>query len=381
MNRLEYALASRVLRVVGWLCSFLPIVEDRVVLASPRTSRLEGNLLTIDAAIRARHPHLRPVVLLETYGHGLRAKLGYLLRTMRGMYYVRTSRLVVVDNAFLPVHVAPHRSGTTVVQVWHAVSAVKRFGLDTTVPPVEPERTFLHRYYDFVVVSSEAVRDTYAIALRTPVERVVALGTPRTDAFFDPSTLEAARVRVLGAHPALAGRRVVLHAPTLRGRGSRKASAAALDPLRLRARLPADVALVLKVHPNVDPASVPAEGYDVVVDPTDEINDLLALTDVLVTDYSSAIFEFALLRRPIVLLVGDLDEYARDPGVCLDFATEMIGTQVADADGVARAILDDDFDLSGYDEFISHHLGACDGHASERFVARFIDGIVDGSAR
>ena len=128
---------------------------------------------------------------------------------------------------------------------------------------------------------------------------------------------------------------------------------------------------MLKVHPNVDPASVPTAGYDVVVDPTDEINEWLALTDVLVTDYSSAIFEFALLRRPVVLLTGDLAEYSRDPGVCLDFATEMIGTQVMDTDGVAAAILEDRFDLSGYDAFIARHLGACDGHASDRFVERF----------
>jgi len=371
MSRLEYLLAAGLLRLVGWLCNFLPIVGDRVVLASPRTARLEGNLLAIHDALRRRHPSLRPVVLVDTYGYGLRAKAAYLLRTVRGMYYLRTSWLVIVDNAYLPVHVAPHRQGTTVVQVWHAVSAVKRFGLDTLAPPDEPERTFLHRYYDDVIVSSEGVRATYAAALRTPLERVLALGTPRTDAFFDPAALEATRRRLLEAHPTLAGRRVVLYAPTLRGRGSQKASAASLDPARLRARLPDDHAIVLKVHPNVDPASVPTAGYDVVVDPTDEINEWLALTDVLVTDYSSAIFEFALLRRPVVLLTGDIAEYSRDPGVCLDFATEMIGTQVTDTDGVAAAILEDRFDLSGYDAFIARHLGACDGHASDRFVERF----------
>ncbi|HEY8199397.1 MAG TPA: CDP-glycerol glycerophosphotransferase family protein [Candidatus Limnocylindrales bacterium] len=371
MSRLEYALASRVLRLFGWFFARLPMVPGRVVLASPRISRLEGNLAFIHAELRARDPALRPVVLLDTYGYGLRAKASYLLRTIRGMYYLRTSPLIVVDNAYLPLHVAPHDRATRVVQVWHAVSAVKRFGLDTVEPPAEPESTFLHRYYDDVVVSSDRVRAIYAAALRTPIDRVLALGTPRTDFFFDPAAMAAARRRLLGAHPALADRRVVLYAPTLRGRGSQKASAAALDPARLRVLLPPDHALVLKVHPNVDPASVPTEGYDVVFDPRDEINELLALTDILITDYSSAIFEFALLRRPIVLLTGDLAEYARDPGVCLDFATEMIGTQVVDTDAAAAAILEGRFDLSGYDTFIERHLGACDGHASKRFVDWF----------
>ncbi|MET1231306.1 MAG: CDP-glycerol glycerophosphotransferase family protein [Candidatus Limnocylindrales bacterium] len=371
MTRLEYALASGLLRLFGWLFSFLPIVADRVVLASPRTPRLEGNLAFIHRAIRERHPRLQPVVLLETYDHGLLAKVAYLMRTIRGMYYLRTSSLVVVDNAYLPVHVARHRPETTVVQVWHAVSAVKRFGVDTARPPLEPERTFLHRYYDYVITSSEGVRDTYSAALRTPVERVLALGIPRTDFFFDPKAIEAARRRLLEVHPSLVGRKVILHAPTLRGRGSQKASAAALDAVRLRAGLPAEYALVLKVHPNVDVASVPSAGYDVVFDPRDEINELLASTDFLITDYSSAIFEFALLRRPIVLLTGDLAEYARDPGVYLDFSSAMIGTQVTDTDGVVDAILQDRFDLSTYDAFIARHVGACDGRASARFVERF----------
>src|SRR4051812_4900822 len=158
MSRVEFLISSAVLRVLGWLFARLPLVPDRIVLASPRTSRLEGNLRYINDALLARHPRLRPIVLVETYGYGLRAKAAYFLRMIRGMYYLRTARLFVVDNAYLPIHVAPHRPGTRVVQVWHAASAIKRFGVDTARPPAEPERTFLHRYYDDVVVSSESVR-------------------------------------------------------------------------------------------------------------------------------------------------------------------------------------------------------------------------------
>ena len=145
--------------------------------------------------------------------------------------------------------------------------------------------------------------------------------------------------RVLAAHPELAGRRVVLYAPTFRGRGIGKRAATGLDAAALRAALPAGDALVLKTHPNLDPAATPTAGYDVVADPTAEINDLLALTDILITDYSSSVIEFALLRRPIVLLVGDLAEYEVDPGLYLDYRTDMIGTQVTDTAGVIDAIV------------------------------------------
>lgn len=372
MSRLEYRLSSLFLRVIGALFSLLPIDRRRVVFASPRMARLDGNLAYAYRAMRDRYPDLRYVQLLEPYSYGLRGKLAYLLRVARGMYHLRTARLFLVDNAYLPVHVAPHRAGTTVVQVWHAVGALKRFGVDTASPIAEPERTFLHRYYDYVVVAGESARVPYAAALRTPVERVLALGAPRTDFFHDQPAITAARARVLAAHPELVGRKVVLYAPTFRGRGRHKYGAPDVNADRLRAALPADYALVLKTHPNLDPTRTNQRGYDVVVDPTFEINELFTVTDILITDYSSSIYEYALLRRPLILLVADLAEYELDPGLYIDYRTEMIGTQVTNTDEVIDTILAGRFDLSGYDEFVRRHLGACDGGASARLVSRFL---------
>jgi CDP-ribitol ribitolphosphotransferase len=368
---LEYLLASTLLRVLGFFFRLLPLRPDRVVFATARLPYLEGNLAFIHAALKKMRPDVRPVLLLEPYDYGLRAKVGYMLRLVRSMYHVSTAQLVVLDNAFLPVHVAPHRRGTTIVQVWHAVGALKRFGFDA--PLVEPERTFLHRYYDGVIVSAEAVRKPWATAFRTPIEHVVALGTPRTDFFFDAAQVAEAKADVLDRFPQLRARRVILYAPTFRGRGREKQAAeSGLDAPALRRALPPEYALVLKTHPNLPPTATDRAGYDVIVDPAFEINRLLAATDVLVTDYSSSIFEWALLRRPLVLLVADLDEYARDPGMYLDYSTDMIGRRVSSTHAVADAILKQDFDPGEHDAFIERYLGACDGHSSERFVERFV---------
>ncbi len=343
------------------------------MLATARVASLEGNLAHLHAAMRARHPDREYVLLLEPYSYGLLGKVAYLGRLIRGMYHLRTAGLFIVDNAYLPIHVAPHRRGTTVVQVWHAVGALKRFGADTLAPLAEPERTFLHRHYDYVVTTAESARAPYAAALRTPIEQVLALGAPRTDFFFDEPAMAAARARLLAEHPALAGRRIVLYAPTFRGRGPRKRAPGGLDAPRLRAALAEDHALVLKTHPNLPPAATPKGGYDVVADPASEMNDWLALADVLITDYSSSIFEYALLRRPLILLVPDLEAYERDPGLYLDYRTEMVGTQVTDTDGVIEAMVSGRFDTSGHDDFIARHVGA-DGSASRRFVERFLEG-------
>ena len=79
------------------------------------------------------------VLLLEPYGYGLLGQARVPGRLIRGMYHLRTAGLFIVDNAYLPIHVAPHRPGTTVVQVWHAVGALKRFG--RTRWPRSPSRS------------------------------------------------------------------------------------------------------------------------------------------------------------------------------------------------------------------------------------------------
>ena len=124
MSRLEYRLASTLLRLARLFFSPLRVRRNRVVLATARVPVLDGNLLHLDGAIRRRRPDLEVVLLLEPYGYGLAAKLAYLVRLLRGMYYLQTARLFVVDNAYLPIHLAPHKPATTVVQVWHAAGAV-----------------------------------------------------------------------------------------------------------------------------------------------------------------------------------------------------------------------------------------------------------------
>ena len=375
MTRLEYLVVAPILRLLRFLFGLLPVRPDRVTLATARLPRLDGNLLFIHRAITRLRPGTDVRLVLEPYSYGFLGKVRYALRLVRGMYLLTTSRLVVVDNAWLPIHVAPHRAATEVVQVWHAEGALKRFGVDVVTPLAEPEHTFLHRHYDWVVTSGDASRTAWSKAFRTPVERVLPLGTPRTDLFFDAQAMAAANARLVAAYPALAGRRVILYAPTFRGRGRGKRPGAGLDTVQLRAALPPSDALVLKGHPNVDPRLASAAGFDVVVDPGEELNVLLLAADILITDYSSAIFDAALLRLPMVLLVGDLAEYERDPGLYLDYASDMIGTQVRDTAGVIDAITGGRFDLEPYAAFVERHLGPSDGRASDRFVERFVPPI------
>ncbi len=374
MSLLEYYLSAAWLRAFYLVCALLPVRADKVVFASARAEKLEGNLSYIHDALLGEHPDTRVVLLLDRYSYDFTGKVIYFLKLVRACYHLATAHFVFVDNAYLPIHVGPHRKGTKVIQVWHAGGALKRFGVDTCPPNREVENRFIHKYYDYVIVGSDEAVASYASALRTPAKHVLPLGIARTDFFYDEQKMADARAQVYAAHPELEGRKVVLYAPTFRGYSDEKQPKQGLDATLLHERLGDSYAIVHKLHPVFSTDLVDGSGFDVVVGTEFDVNELFTVTDVLVTDYSSSIFEYALMRKPLVLLVDDLEDYVADPGFYLDFEVEMVGEFARTSAQVAQIISDGKFDLSRWDSFVAKHCQYDDGHASERLV-EFLAGI------
>jgi CDP-ribitol ribitolphosphotransferase len=368
----ELTASSAVLRACGRLSRIVPVRRDRVVLLSVRADHLTGNLEHLDRALARLRPGHRRVVLTWTYRYSLLGRLQYLARALRGTYHLSTAATVFVDNAYLPVDVVPRRPGVTVVQVWHAAGALKKFGRDAVDDGFRAEDAVLHSGYDYVVASSEVTADHYATAFGTPRERVLPLGCPRAEVLVDPAWVAEARETVLARHPQLRDRRVLLYAPTFRGRGEAKEPGPRLDGRALRAALPPEWVLVLKPHPVVaeDPEAV--AGFDLVITDDEDLNELMTAADVLLSDYSSAVFEWAVLDRPLLLFVPDLDTYERSPGLYLDLRTEMIGTRVDDAEHVAASVLALPAEAPDHGAFVRRHLGTDLGAASDRVVERFV---------
>ena len=97
-----------------------------------------------------------------------------------------------------------------------------------------------------------------------------------------------------------------------------------------------------------------------------------AASGVLVSVYAAAVFEWAVLDRPLMLFVPDLDSYERSPGLYLDVRTEMVGTRVDDAAHVAATVLALPEAAPDHSGFVARHLGTDLGAASERVVERFV---------
>ncbi len=176
----------------------------------------------------------------------------------------------------------------------------------------------------------------------TPVERVLAIGTPRTDPAPRRGRDGRARARIVAAHPELAGRRVVLWAPTFRGRGRARTGAMGLDGRRLRALLPVEGLGARDEDPSQRrprPSSRPRASTWWAVRPRTSTTGWPRPTCCSPTTARRSSSGRCFAGR-WSCWSSDLEAYEQDPGLYLDYRTDLVGTQVRDTDAAASAILE-----------------------------------------
>jgi len=353
----------------------------RVVLATSHAAAISGNLEFIRDALVRTAPDVPVTVLAHRPESGLRTLPGAAIAAFRSGFELARARLSIVDDYFLPMYVSAPRAGARYVQVWHGCGAFKKFGYSTLDKTFGSNHAFveqlpIHTNYDRCLVSAARFAPFYAEAFRQPVEKFDAsLGIPRTDVFFGERRAEAER-RVRRGYPTLTGRRTVLYAPTFRGEAiTRARSPEDLDLGLMHAALGKDHVVLLRQHPFVRTASpIDAALVDFVVDVSDypDINELMLISDVLVTDYSSAIYEFALLDRPMAFFAPDHAAYEAERGFYFDYQTGVPGPIFEDTAGLAAWLRAGRFDLERVARFRDESFDLADGHATERFIDRVV---------
>lgn len=358
-------------------------IQERVYIAANRDGELRGNLAEIHRALRSHAPAPRILVdveaTLERRGIPLISLVAGVFRIALRSYRVASSRLVIVDDYFFPIYPVKKRPGVTIVQVWHACGAFKRFGRATLEAEWGADQVFLkwvpiHANYDLTLVSSASIAPIYAEAFGQSVETIsAAFGIPRTDALL-PSPRRDVDERAVRERLGLRdGRTTILYAPTFRGADLKGAAAPELlDIAALHRALGSEYRLIVRLHPFVKSAMrIPPEVGDFVVDASAEpdANEVMLAGDILVSDYSSIIFEYALLNRPMAFLAPDLAAYERERGFFFDYRTGVPGPVMEETDQLARWIQAKQFDLQRVRDFAAASFDVMDGRATERFVS------------
>ncbi len=295
-------------------------------------------------------------------------------------YYARCKCVFITDN-FDPLYAHKPNKGTKVIQLWHACGAFKKWGYSTLDlawggSREDMLRFPMHNTYTDVFVSAESVIPCYAEAFGCDEKIIKALGTPRTDVYFDKEFVKSRREELLKAFPAIGNRKIILYAPTFRGNSPEESyNDQPLDYAFLKETLGKDYALVLKLHPFTAKKYKLTEEQekkfgDFVLDASNSLSVETALcaADYLIADYSSLIFEYALLDKPMIFFAYDLEKYKRDRSFYFEYESFVPGRIVMTNEEIAASILSDSCQQEKIADFRNKYMSACDGKCIERIA-------------
>lgn len=333
------------------------IIRKRVFFYTPRSNKvlLENSKAVYDAL------DCKKVVFAKLGKHSK-------LEQWKIKYYLFTSKVIVTDDYCDYMGRVELRPKQRVIQIWHACGAFKKFGLDYLLNDRQKEKG-IHGQYDVVCVSSENIRADYAGAFGIDINKVQALGVPRTDMFFNTQLIQSLRSQFYKDHPHYIQKKILLYCPTFREKeGIKVANDPQINWDDFSKILPEDTLLLIKNHPRVKEDLLGGKNYSNIMNINENTNTLMMVATIMITDYSSVIFECCLLNLPVIFYCPDYEEYERD--FYLEFPQDTYGDFTVNQGELQEAILRNlkTPNLERLAVFKEKNMGACDGHSTERIA-------------
>lgn len=368
--------SKKYVRISFRLSKLMPIKKNKVILASNKSNRLSGNLKFINDELVKKNKYD-----IKVYMDRNNRTLWELIK----MYYnFATAKYIILDDYYRQLYGLKFKPEAEVVQVWHACGAFKKFGFSSIGKGDGNTTEFeqrAHGHYTKVITSSKNINKHYAEAFNIDESKVIPLGAPRTDILFDTDYGDFIRNKLESEHPSIRGKKIITYAPTFRGNAKeRQKFKLELDPVKILKSVGEDYVIIFKLHPSVkrglgDVIAIPKEFQSRIINLNSktDINDLIMVTEVLISDYSSVIFEGALLDKKMILFAYDKKSYIAERDFYYDYDEFVPGPIAYTNDDIIRIINEDKFDETKISEFKKEFFDHADGKSSKRFVEYIFD--------
>ena len=294
--------------------------------------------------------------------------------SIRQLLYVAKADIIIVDDHIPLFDWMELDKKTKVIQIWHAGAGFKGVGYSRWGHYGCPSPFSCHRQYTYSISGSTPICHFFSEQFGILDEQIIPTGMPRMDQFLDEKNQSEVKERLLRDYPMVQNKRVILFAPTYRGRNRMHAyyPYELIDFERLyQLCVEKDVVVLFKMHPWV-PGEVPIkpEHADrfISMNSYPNINELFYITDLLITDYSSSMYEYSLMRKPLLAFVYDKVQYATSRGFHRDYDSNVPGKVCNTFDELLQAIADEDFQCEKLDAYIEYHFDHTDTHNSDRVI-------------
>ncbi|MBC1662987.1 glycosyl transferase family 2 [Listeria welshimeri] len=360
-------------KVIFFIAKLLPVSKNNVLLVSNKISKLDATFMPIYQTIKQKHPEKSVKAYMK-----MQPEENHAMYYLTYFWNLGRAKYVFLDDYYYQLYSIRMRKDAEVIQLWHAAGAFKRFGhsslgfKDSISLDFE---TKAHQNYTTSVISSSDLKPIYAEAFHMDETKIEAFGLPRLWKLFDQDYKEFRLDYFQKMYPLLKGKKVITYAPTFRGNSEeRKSFQLELDLREMKKSLGEEYVVVIKLHPLVSvETQVPEDLADFVLDFSGiEMNDVLIVTDILITDYSSVIYDYSILNRPIIFYAYDLDAYSLERNFYQDYLKFVPGPVVSTTEETIKVIQENQMMTGKLQDFADKAFEYHDGNAAARIIDHVI---------
>ncbi len=379
LNNITKFISICIITIMKLLYSFMRLFHskrgNKLLFMSQTRDSLEGNLLALNNRMieRGLNNEYKIYYSFKKVLSDKKSPIYY----FKIIYLLSKVDYVFVDD-YAPIFGLLNLKNTKLIQLWHAGVGFKsvgysRFGKEGSPHPIISS----HRKYTYAVVAAPSLIETYQEVFGLTKKHFLAPGMLRLDGYLDEKNIIKYTNEIREKYPEIKNRKVILFAPTYRGAGQAEAyydfNKIDLEKLYKVCKEKNYITL-FKFHPFIrKKISIPNEYSDYIKDISDykNINNLFYITDILITDYSSNIYEYSLFEKPIIFFDYDMDNYSILRGVHQDLESSP-GNICKTFDEVILVLENENFEIEKVKEFKNKNIlldgsNACDKLIKEIF--------------
>ena len=239
----------------------------------------------------------------------------YNLSYIKEAFLLAKSDIVLLENYTPILNFINIKKKTKIIQLWHAGVGFKAVGYARFGKKGSPHPYYSsHRKYDYVIVDNESLVDIYQEVFGIRKDKIMPYGMPRLDNFLNKENILKITNELYEMNSNLKEKKVILFAPTYRGENQSEAfyDFEQLDFEKIYQFCQKNnFVFVIKKHPFIkEQVKIDVKYADLIIDYSNiNINNLMYVADILITDYSSCAYEFSILKRPIIFFRYDKNQY------------------------------------------------------------------------
>lgn len=320
-------------------------------------------------------------IIKELDKRGFSKEYNFILKdkfSITDFYNLASSQYIFLNDNFFPIAYMNFSQKTSIIQLWHAPGAFKKFGY--SVAETDDLKNLIKgagSKIDFLFVSSSNIVKFYSEAFKISENKIISTGIPRMDYYTDEiiNNNKSIRQKFENKYPLAKGKKLILYAPTFRENDYYNNIFNFFDLNRFLSSLNDEYSLIIRLHPKMFKFSNRNTFKDLdsnlnIIDCSDYENEqeLLLVSDILISDYSSIMIEYAFLNKPIIFFAPDLDYYLNeDRGFYFNY-DNVPGSIVKTTDDLINIIKEDNFDLTKMPPFLKFQFDYLDSNSSRRII-------------